>query len=318
MVSVFKASFRAYFMLVVLGVLYATSIQANDSPQTLEIEYNKQETSSQRSDKVRILVGSPVYQKPAILQEFLDSLRRLNQNTIALDFAFVDDNRDEVSRGLLRSFAEEVPAAVTILRNRAQSDDYLCNEATHYWSSGLIWKVAYFKDKIIELAREQGYDYLFLIDSDIVLNPRTLEHLVSLKKDIVSEIFWTVWRPNAPLLPQVWLYDTYTQYEVSTGERPSSEEIMERHKLFIEQLKQPGTYEVGGLGACTLISKQALHAGASFKKIKNLTLWGEDRHFCVRALALGLSLFVDTHYPAYHIYRETDLPGVEHYKRENQ
>ena len=31
-------------------------------------------------------------------------------------------------------------------------------------------------------------------------------------------------------------------------------------------------------------------------------MFGEDRHFCIRAAALGLSLYVDTHYPAYHIY----------------
>src|SRR5690606_16148011 len=52
----------------------------------------------------------------------------------------------------------------------------------------------------------------------------------------------------------------------------------------------------------------------SFSEIKNLSFWGEDRHFCIRAAALGLSLYVDTNYPAYHIYRESDLEGVWKYK----
>ncbi|RBN36101.1 glycosyl transferase, partial [Priestia megaterium] len=64
---------------------------------------------------------------------------------------------------------------------------------------------------------------------------------------------------------------------------------------------------------CTLISQKALQKGINFSKISNLTFWGEDRHFCIRAAALGLSLYVDTHYPAYHIYRDTDIKGGQEF-----
>jgi hypothetical protein len=78
-------------------------------------------------------------------------------------------------------------------------------------------------------------------------------------------------------------------------------------------LKKPGVYEVGGLGACTLIELEPLAKGVNFDPIKNLTIPGEDRFFCIRAAILGYDLFVDTHYPAYHIYREKDLEGVSDY-----
>ena len=78
-------------------------------------------------------------------------------------------------------------------------------------------------------------------------------------------------------------------------------------------LKIPGLYEVGGLGACTLISKKALTKDLSFKCIPNISFWGEDRHFCIRAQVYGLKLYVDTVYPAYHIYRESYLSGVNNY-----
>lgn len=41
---------------------------------------------------------------------------------------------------------------------------------------------------------------------------------------------------------------------------------------------------------------------------------GEDRHFCIRALALGFELFVDTHYPAFHLYRSADCERLPSYK----
>jgi glycosyltransferase involved in cell wall biosynthesis len=89
---------------------------------------------------------------------------------------------------------------------------------------------------------------------------------------------------------------------------------------FVDQLRRPGTYRVGGLGACTLISRKALGAGISFSIMAGIEHWGEDRHFCARATTLGLELWCDTHYPVYHLYRESDLvamlPVCKHRRRE--
>lgn len=263
--------------------------------------------------KKRVLIGAPIRQKPAILKEFLNSLLELTTNTFTADFCFVDDNVQDESKNLLIEFAKDSKGRVFI--SQAQSNDvYVCNEQTHYWNEAIIWKVARFKDQIFEFTLEHNYDYVFLVDSDIVMHPNTIEQLIRDNKDIVSEIFWTHWQPNSPKSPQVWLYDTFTQYETHCGEQLSGEEVHRRHNDFICMLLNPGVYDVGGLGACTLISKRALEKGARFKKVKNITFWGEDRHFCIRAAALGLDLCVDTHYPAYHIYRESDLAGVAQYK----
>ena len=43
-------------------------------------------------------------------------------------------------------------------------------------------------------------------------------------------------------------------------------------------------------------AKKALKAGVNFNLLDNVSFWGEDRHFCVRAVALGFDLFVDTVY----------------------
>jgi len=266
--------------------------------------------------KKRVLIGTPVKQKPEILKEFLQSLEELHYERYTADYCFIDDNDNPESSQILTDFLGRHPENCTLIRNgAAPSEEYICNEQTHYWSEAIIWKVAAFKDHIIEYALYKNYDYLFLIDSDIVLNPKTLDHLVTLEKDIISNIFWTQWHPESPKLPQVWYYDEYKQYYLhSPRESISQEEGLKRMQAFVNLMATPGTYEVGGLGACTLISKNALEEGINFKKIKNITFWGEDRHFCVRAAALGIPLFVDTHYPAFHIYRLSDLENVAQYK----
>ena len=262
--------------------------------------------------ETRVLIGSPVHQKPQILSEFLQSLLELNKKDIAVDYYFIDDNNIQESSDLLSEFAMKENK---VLIHKSQiKEEYVCDNNTHHWKENLVWKVAEFKDRIIDYAKNKNYDYLFFLDSDLILHKDTLIHLISTGKDIISEIFWTKWEQDSVELPQVWLKDKYTQYYVERGENLSRSEIVSRHKQFIEKLKVPGIYEVGGLGACTLISQYALNKGVSFREIKNLSFWGEDRHFCIRASSLGLSLYVDTNYPAYHIYRESDLEGVNKFK----
>lgn len=263
-------------------------------------------------DKPRVLIGTPIRQKAEILSNYLWSIKSLYLDSVDVDYYFIDDNLEEESRQLITSFIEENHN--TFLIEAGDDKPYLCNESTHLWAEELIWKVAGFKNNIINKAREDNYDYLFLVDSDLVLNPHTLEHLVSLKKDIVSEIFWTKWEPDFPVLPQVWCSDQYTLYNISRKEHLSESQVLERTLLFLNELKIPGIYRVGGLGACTLISKRAIQTGVNFSEIYNVSFAGEDRHFCIRAAALGFELFVDTHYPAFHIYRLSDLEDLKAYK----
>jgi len=286
---------------------------AQDQDIKNELEHNIKELNGNLN--IKVLIGSPIHQKVEILKEFLISLGNLKKSNIDLHFYLIDDNQNEKSSKLLEEYSYNKNNILVQKSN--YKDQYICNNETHFWHEELIWKVASFKDSIIEYAKDHNFDYLFLIDSDLVLHPNTLEHLISTGKDIVSEIFWTKWDSSSHELPQVWLKDQYIQYIKGRSEKITQDEASTRHQQFISMLKQPGIYEVGGLGACTVISKYALHKGVNFKEIKNISFWGEDRHFCIRASALGIPLYVDTHYPAYHIYRESDLQGIDKFPQQN-
>jgi len=262
--------------------------------------------------KKRVLIGSPVYQKEKILDAFLHSLGMITEKTISIDYIFVDDNADEKSSELLIKFKEE-KNNVVILDGEKREESLYNDEDTHKWTDNIALKVAEFKNQIIEYAIKEKYDYLFLIDSDIVIHPYLIEHLKSKQKKIISEIFWTQWHVDEGYAPNVWLYDQYSLAPRKHGETLTKEEIISGSKEFLTKLLVPGVYEVGGLGACTLIDIEALNSGVNFKPIKNLTIQGEDRFFCIRAIVLGFELFVDTNYPTYHIYRENLLNGVSNY-----
>ena len=266
----------------------------------------------------KILIGSPVHQKEAILKEFLLSLEELDKLDLIVDFYFVDDNSEESSSLLLKSFRDNMVDSKVIINRNEHTDEYVCDGFTHRWSNYLVEKVTRFKNEIISYAVSEKYDYLFFIDSDIVLNTKTLKELIKSDKDIISNIFWTRWSPKGPLLPQVWLKDAYSFSNHMSNDNITIEEITKNNEAFIKMLEKPGVYKVGGLGACTLISQKALLKGVNFDPIYNVSFWGEDRAFCIRAAAYGLEMWVNTYYPAYHIYRDEYLEGIGDYKLEQK
>jgi hypothetical protein len=129
---------------------------------------------------------------------------------------------------------------------------------------------------------------VLLVDSSLVLPPPLASHLVSLGLDIVSEVFWSAWQEGAAPLPSVWVSDQYNFFAPELARASANEQSAAAHE-FVTRLRDPGTYPVGGLGGCTLISRAALDAGVSF------------------------ALWADTHFAPLHLYRETDLGSALHF-----
>lgn len=260
----------------------------------------------------RILIGSPVKQKEGILIEFLTSLCEINKADCIVDYFFVDDCDESVCSNMLSRFKPDNSRVVVTKAESIAKDK--SNYDLHNWNYTIIDRIAELKNRIIDFACHEDYDYLFLIDSDIVLHVETLQRLLSLKKDIVSNVFWTKISKWDYYEPQVWLMDQRWFFDPSDPRTNNKIFRTAKHMEFIEMLKKKGTYKVGGLGACTLISKKALAAGVNFNKLYNISFWGEDRAFCIRAVAAGFELYVDTYYPSYHIYRDCYLSGVSDFK----
>ena len=172
------------------------------------------------------------------------------------------------------------------------------SDETHQWSIPLVTIVSSAKNDLIRAALEAEVDYLFFCDSDQVLRPQTLAHLLEQKKDLIGCITWTSWNPGEPERPNAWLWDHY-------GFAPDT----------MEMLRQPGVYPVGFIGAMLLISRAVLKDGVSYKKIPNLTMKMEDRWFHIRAAVMGYQTYISTVYPSLHLYRSADLDRLEVWKR---
>jgi hypothetical protein len=167
-------------------------------------------------------------------------------------------------------------------------------------------RVGQIKDHILNFARQNRAEAVWLVDADLISDPMTLSSLWSIPEQVVSSVYWTRWvippgdeHPPIHAGPQVWLAHPYQLHGMGL------EEWEFRRRLVTRQLT-----EVAGLGACTLIRRGALMKGVSFAPWPGNNLpgigQGEDRHFCMRAQALHVRLWADPWPDQFHVYHRPD------------
>lgn len=218
-----------------------------------------------------MIAFSPVRQNPQVLELFLRHMA-----LEGVELWVYDDNTDPAASALLEGF--------TVLPPIPDLDEsvYLRGENTHTWNVSTYNRVAKIKNAAIDRFLQTDHDSLFLIDSDVLLQPGTLEHLEQADLPILAAVYWTKWSPHHGRGPNMW------------GSPP-------------EPLREPGHHEVNGLGACTLIRREVLEQGVRFDPQPALETEGEDRWFCRLAQDAGFPLVMCSHVEPFHVYRDSEI-----------
>ena len=253
---------------------------------------------------VRILVGGPVRKRKEILDAHLASLEALElPDRVKLTFCFVDDYpNDDPARESLVEFVNG--RGMVIKSTDTRSDDFSdTHPVTHQWTLTAMDRMGRLKSLIFRECLKGNYDYVWLIDSDLIVDKTTLRSMYALQKPVVSAVYWTRWNndPRIHAGPQVWLKPPY---QLSLPHYPEHEF---RHKLGVAR----ETEKVAGLGACTLIARGVIEKGVNFSKPEGFPdggLWdGEDRHFCEWARRLHVEMWADGWPDIAHIYHPQQI-----------
>jgi hypothetical protein len=233
----------------------------------------------------KILLFSSICKPKAILEVVLPSYAKLEKDNFEIDYLFYDDNKEESAQDYLKDFCQKQSNCSLMPQIQMAQSDY----QDHNWNPSRIDRIITIKNSAIQYALDNNYDYLFLVDADLVLHPNTLVHLVKQKQHFIFTVFWTLFFEASYHKPNAWDFHSWAYKSAET----------------LLKLGEKGTYVVGGGGACTLISNEILKKGLTFERLPSLDYQGEDRHFCTRAQALGYDVVVDSHFPAYHIFMES-------------
>jgi len=214
---------------------------------------------------MKILIGIVTYGKQRYcLDEFLESLKA---QSIKADVLFVVNNGEDAYTKLINSKgfrAEEDP------KPAATRIDKILNGRRHLRKHAL----------------NNGYDYIFFVDSDIMLPPRALEYLLATKTDVVTGVYLNVFEMGGKkvIAPVVFK-------DLGGGNA----------QLYTyEGIAPPKVIDIGAAGlGCTLATREVLEA-IEFRTFGKSATGGEDMAFYVDAREKGFKTMVNTFVKAIH------------------
>ena len=247
---------------------------------------------------MKIALFTPIRTDPSILTYMVQSHASLRGIERTL---YLDDNTDPGSSEILSTVFDR--SSRVEVRRAEKSAAY---HEGHEWTPYSMTRMGSIRNQGLHWFYHQtDCDALLIVDADVMLHPETAAHLYETGKPIISTIYWSKWHPTGvPWLPNVW--DVHPYSFLSTNR--------------VIRLRDSGIYDVGGLGAVTLIRRQPLmdHGGRlSYSMLKAHQHAGEDRAFCTRADVCGIPLHVSTAYPAFHVYRPEQMVEMISWTRDH-
>ncbi len=243
---------------------------------------------------VKILIGASLRQDQHVLEWYWRSLIKLKlPPDTTVEFCFVDDSDDQID-WMWWQHTDHLPTRL-MSDSRPSDATYSVTHVTHEWQVATFEHLARQKQKIIQYAIDNGFDYFFMVDSDLLLDPRTLLSAISFEAPVVNSVFWTQWTPDSPPMPQVWLKNPYEMRGLGT----------EAHE-FMKSLATRVPLRVIGGGACTLFDTRIFSHCRYYPRLEGLPnegMWqGEDRTMSITCQQNHIEQYADPWPDVYHAY----------------
>lgn len=263
--------------------------------------------------KQRVLIGSVIRQNSKLLQHFLLSIEKLNILGIDVDYYIIDDNISVLSSSIIKKFKDRSFLKGNIIiedSSKIKSMDFFETQEKyiplkHNWNKEMLDRIYFMKHRICKYALNMDYDYVFLLDSDIIIHRNTLYNLISKEKDIISTLVVNRQKDNITSI-NTWINNDNKIYI------KDNLVINSDYKFLSTIITETQTnIKVGYLSDCILISKNALKSKIDYSLIRKCKNIPSSHHIFIKAYVLGYEVFIDNSFPGYHIYNERNLDIFE-------
>lgn len=207
----------------------------------------------------KVFIGAPVRNRAWVLPRHLEAL--LNQDGIEKEFCYVVNDCDDNTQEILEHYGINY-----VIHNLGKTYGHIRGQYS-------IRNLAILRNRLIKEFLQSDCDYLFSVDTDVIIPKGSLKRLIDNDKDIVSMVI-----RNHP---------SFMAHNIM---------VNGRHLPLIPE----GLIPVDVTGAVYLIKRRVIEAGVRY----DYHVQGEDVAFCEKAKKLGFEIYCDTRLKPIHAYAE--------------
>lgn len=263
--------------------------------------------TKQKEKLPRVLIASPVHNRAWVLPEFLACLDTLDTDGLEVGYYFLANDCTDDSVDILKQWDRE---NVTVDDISIDLPVYRRN-MSHI--TDMYTRLKIVRDIIRKYALDYGYDYLFCVDSDTLVQPDTLKRLLAHDKPFVAAMC-----SNTP--------DGSFRYVNAAGLTPGTDgPYGDPPHWFTWQAKGKDLEKVGATGACYLVTRNVMEQCAyDYQPISEVNKKlmkdqpGEDMAFALSCRSAGYFQYLDETALVHHCYTPELLEQYREAARKNK
>lgn len=246
----------------------------------------------QNTKSPKILVACPTYEGMSYCHdEFFTRILNFTHNQY--DILIIDNSIKDTYYNKLKNIPH-----ITVIRDNSKENDKMI-------------RLINSRNKTLEYASINNYDFILMLDADVIPPKNIISALLAAKKDIISAIYFNYFTTSNILkyLPVVWMpiskeEFTSIQEKVNLPDSVTSHLDLRRH-LTIKEIKDNSVLEVLFPSAgCVLLSKNVFtilkYGLLDTKKWGNIKTT-DDIYFMTKARDLGFIPHIDTRLRCKHL-----------------
>lgn len=206
------------------------------------------------------MIGCPVRNRAWILPQYLQYLATLIYPPEQIEYCFVINDSQDETEAILQEFARRFPVRLL----------YDNSSRPGGWQRGFYQfsRLAELRNRLLNEFLQSDCEYLFSVDSDILVPPNCLQQLLQADKDVVAALVC-----NGAEIGDDQFYNVFT--------------LTDDHLQPIRNFPRDRLFPVDCTGAAYLIKRRVIGAGVRYN-----SSWGpEDIGFCRQVKEYGFSIY---------------------------
>ena len=244
-----------------------------------------------QNENAKILVASPTYDGMSYcFESFVNAIKNLDYPKF--DVLIVDNSRRKKFWRIIRN----IPNIKVIYDESVEKNNML--------------RLISSRNKILDYAKQKKYDYLLMLDSDVIVPSNIIKKLMQSNKDVISGLYFSYFKTGnkIQLFPVCWKEATNDEYDIMIKNKLITEQQLNALKTkglslrrFLtrnEILSKKVTNVMIPCGGCLLLSKNILNSNIKYGVISKKDNFGmkssDDIYFFKQLVNNGFKLYCDT------------------------
>jgi len=224
----------------------------------------------------KVMIGCPVRNRAWILPAYLQSLEALDYPRERIIYCFIVNDCEDSTPDILGNFAHKYPGQVYLVENNG-------GNTPHQRGQYSFKRLAYLRNLLLMEFLRSDCEYLFSVDSDILVPPHSLRALINNQCDIVSCLVC-----NGAVIGDESCYNVLHRDDRG-------------HYLHIRNFPRERLFRVDCTGAAYLIKRQVISELGVRYGARN---GAEDIGFCESARQKGVHIYCDGRLECTHVMKQ--------------